>query len=152
MPRRSVNLVRIGAGFVIRPHAPVISILGQSCHDLPQTNLASDSFIAFQQGPNFIPSEGRADALADDANLAIVGLIHHNKSSTTDPLNLVMASKAFTAVARSVHTIIRDPEDESGLARLLRRSKNNLGSTDLPVLRFVIDSHTLPTQDGPASG
>jgi len=90
-------------------------------------------------------------ALADDANLAIVGLIHHNKSSTTDPLNLVMASKAFTAVARSVHTIIRDPEDESGQARLLGTSKNNLGSTDLPVLRFVIDSHTLPTQDGPAS-
>jgi hypothetical protein len=90
-------------------------------------------------------------ALADQADLGIIGLIHHNKSSQTDPLNLVMASKAFTAVARSVHTIIRDPEDESGQARLLGTSKNNLGTTDLPVLRFIIESHEVPTTDGPAS-
>lgn len=89
-------------------------------------------------------------ALADDANLSVLGLMHHNKSGASDPLQLVMASKAFTAVARSVHTVVRDPDDELGLGRLFGTSKNNLGSTDLPVLRFVIDSHSLDTDDGPA--
>jgi hypothetical protein len=89
-------------------------------------------------------------ALADDADLAVLGLMHHNKSGTSDPLNLVMASKAFTAVARSVHTVVRDPDDETGRARLFGTSKNNLGSTDLPVLRFTIESHRIATDDGSA--
>ena len=38
-------------------------------------------------------------ALAARADLAVLGLIHHNKSASTDPLQLVMGSKAFTAVA-----------------------------------------------------
>lgn len=87
---------------------------------------------------------------ADDSHLAVLGLIHHNKSGATDPLALVMGSKAFTAVARSVHTVIRDPDDETDKARLFGTPKNNLGSTDLPVLRFVIEGHAIQTDDGTA--
>jgi hypothetical protein len=89
-------------------------------------------------------------ALANDAGMGVLGLMHHNKSGATDPLQLVMASKAFTAVARSVHTVIRDPDDETGTGRLFGTSKNNLGSSELPVLRFQVDGHTLDTDDGPA--
>jgi hypothetical protein len=45
-------------------------------------------------------------AMADLINISVLGLIHHNKSGATDPLQVVMASKAFPAVARSVHTVI----------------------------------------------
>jgi hypothetical protein len=79
------------------------------------------------------------------AKLACLGLIHHNKSGATNPLDLVMASKAFTAVARSVHTVIRDPDNDD--VRLFGTIKNNLGRGDLPVRTFTIDSWTYPTVD-----
>jgi hypothetical protein len=87
-------------------------------------------------------------AAADETNLAVIGLIHHNKSGSTDPLQLVMASKAFTAVARSVHTVIKDPDDELETRRLFGTPKNNLGRTDLPVMSFTITRWTFPTLDG----
>lgn len=86
--------------------------------------------------------------MADRTGMAILGVIHHNKSGSKDPLQLVMASKAFAAVARSVHTIIRDPDDDSGATRLFGTSKNNLGSLDLPTLAFTICPWTYPTDDG----
>lgn len=89
-------------------------------------------------------------AIADRANLAIVGLIHHNKSGSSDPLQLVMASKAFTAVARSVHTVMSDPDDEDGNRRLFGTPKNNLGRGDLPTLAFTVVGHPIETDDGTA--
>jgi hypothetical protein len=89
-------------------------------------------------------------ALADRARLAVLGIIHHNKSGSTDPLQLVMGSKAFTAVARSVHTVLLDPEDETDTRRLFGTPKNNLGKTDLPTLAFTIASHPVETDDGTA--
>ena len=84
-------------------------------------------------------------AAADQAGMTVLGLIHHNKSDSTDPLQLVMASKAFTAVARSVHTVVPDPDDETGNRRLFGTPKNNLGRSDLPTLGFTIDSFSVPT-------
>lgn len=85
--------------------------------------------------------------LADTAKMAILGLIHHNKSGSTDALQLVMGSKAFSAVARSVHTCIPDPDDETQTRKLFATSKNNLGRLDLPVLGFTITSHAVETED-----
>lgn len=85
--------------------------------------------------------------LAEHARMAIIGLIHHNKSGSTDALQLVMGSKAFSAVARSVHTCIPDPDDENQERRLFATSKNNLGRLDLPVLGFTITSHAVETED-----
>jgi hypothetical protein len=90
-------------------------------------------------------------AMADLINISVLGLIHHNKSGSTDPLQVVMASKAFPAVARSVHTVISDPDDETSNRRLFGTPKNNLGRTDLPTLSFVIDSFALEVEDGTAS-
>jgi hypothetical protein len=90
-------------------------------------------------------------AIADHTGMAIIGLIHHNKSGSSDPLQLVMASKAFTAVARSVHTVIKDPDDETETRRLFGTPKNNLGRTDLPVMSFTITGWSYDTDDGEGS-
>jgi AAA domain len=87
-------------------------------------------------------------ALANRAHLAVLGIIHHNKSGSTDPLQVVMGSRAFTAVARSVHTVILDPDDETGRRRLFGTPKNNLGRSDLPTFSFAIESFAIQTDDG----
>ena len=84
-------------------------------------------------------------ALADRTRLGVFGLIHHNKSGGDDPLNAVMASKAFTAVARSVHTCLADPSDEA--QRIFATTKNNLGLDNLPMLGFVIQGFAIDTPD-----
>ena len=89
-------------------------------------------------------------AIADRTNLAVLGLIHHNKSGSADPLQLVMGSKAFTAVARSVHTVVPDPDDDTETRRLFGTPKNNLGRTDLPTLSFSIASYAIDTDEGTA--
>lgn len=87
-------------------------------------------------------------ALGDRSRMSILGLIHHNKNSGgVDPLNMVMASKAFTAVARSVHTCIADPDDETEERRLFATTKNNLGRLNLPVLGFGITGFPVETAD-----
>jgi hypothetical protein len=87
-------------------------------------------------------------AAADMINLAVLGLIHHNKSGSSDPLQVIMGSKAFAAVARSVHTVIYDPDDESNSRRLFGTPKNNLGRSDLPTLSFTIEPFAVPIDDG----
>jgi hypothetical protein len=85
-------------------------------------------------------------ALAIKSNLCVWGIIHHNKSGSSDPLQLIMASKAFAAVARSVHTVVKDPDDEN--KRLFGMPKNNLGRTDLDTLVFTVASHAIDTDEG----
>lgn len=87
-------------------------------------------------------------AIAARANLAVVGLIHHNKTGATDPLDKVMGSKAFAAVARSVHTVIPDPSDETGSRRYFGTPKNNLGRSDLPTIAFTIEAAIYDTDEG----
>ena len=86
-------------------------------------------------------------ALADKCGFAIVGIIHNNKSGKTDPLNLVMGSAAFGAVARSVHSVIWDPEDETHTRRLFGTVKNNLGKMSGPgkdnLDTWVFDTETV---------
>lgn len=89
-------------------------------------------------------------AIADRVSMAILGIIHHNKSGSTDPMQVIMASKAFTAVARSVHTVMPDPDDDTDARRLFGTPKNNLGRGDLPTLTFTIASHAIPTEEGTA--
>jgi len=80
---------------------------------------------------------------ADETKVTVIGLAHFNKSASNDVLNAVMASKAFTAVARSVQTVVRDGDDEK--LRYLATAKNNLGRDDLPMKTFTIEGHCIPT-------
>lgn len=87
-------------------------------------------------------------ATAERTGLTVVGLIHFNKSGAADVLNNVMASKAFTAVARSVSTVIRDPNDDDGRRRIFGTPKNNLGRDDLPLLPFHLTEHRFSNRSG----
>lgn len=83
--------------------------------------------------------------IAEDATFAIVGLIHVNKSYSNDPLQLIMGSRAFSAVARSVLFALADGDDD-GLFHL-GMPKNNLGRTDLPTLDYRIDEAQVDQTD-----
>lgn len=86
--------------------------------------------------------------IADKTNAAILGLIHLNKSISSDPLTMLMGSRAFAAVARAVLFAMVDPDDET--ARVLGQPKNNLGRTDLPTLAFkIVSHHVADTEEGP---
>jgi hypothetical protein len=76
--------------------------------------------------------------IAEDSGTVVAGLIHVNKSGSSDALTSLMASRAFAAVARSVVFVLADPEDENGDRKLVGMAKNNLGRSDLPMLAYVI--------------
>lgn len=89
-------------------------------------------------------------AIADRTGAAVVGLIHVNKSTSTDPLTMLMASRAFAAVARAVLFVAVDPEDATGQRRYIGQPKNNLGRTDHPLQVFTIEAvHVADTPEGP---
>jgi len=73
---------------------------------------------------------------ARDANVAVLALIHMNKTNSSDSLTSIMGSRAFPAVARSVLEAI---EDEDGSC-MLGLTKSNLGSIDQPTLKYRIVS------------
>lgn len=86
--------------------------------------------------------------VADTTGASILGLIHLNKSISTDPLTMLMGSRAFAAVARAVLFCMVDSEDET--TRVLGQPKNNLGRTDLPTLGFrIVSAHVANTSEGP---
>ncbi len=86
--------------------------------------------------------------LSHSTATAVLGLIHVNKSASNDPLTLLMGSRAFAAVARTVLFVMKDPENEK--QRLLGQAKNNLGRTDLPTLVFTIENTFVrETDEGP---
>jgi hypothetical protein len=83
--------------------------------------------------------------LADATGVSVVGIIHVNKSQTADPLNAVMGSRAFAAVARFVLFVCQDPNDES--IRLFGQAKSNLGAPQ-PTLTFEVKTATVTTPTG----
>ena len=85
---------------------------------------------------------------AMDTDSAVVGLTHFSKSLTTDALNLVMASKAFTAVPRAVIGMARDDEAEEDNVVVLSQIKSNLGPLEVPSLKFTFRQVTIETEDG----
>ena len=86
--------------------------------------------------------------LAAEEDVCVLGIIHVNKGTSIDPLNLLMGSRAFAAVARSVLFVMTDPADEK--VRLLGQPKNNLGRTDLPTRLFrIVAQKVAEHADGP---
>jgi hypothetical protein len=87
-------------------------------------------------------------ALAMETDSAVVGLAHFSKSMTADALNLVMASKAFTAVPRAVIGMAHDDDAEEDNVVVLSQIKSNLGPADVPSLKFTFQQVTVETEDG----
>jgi hypothetical protein len=87
-------------------------------------------------------------SLAADTDAAVIGIIHVNKSTSSDVLTTLMASRAFAAVARAVLFVMADPDDEH--MRLVGQGKNNLGTMDVPTLAFrIVAAKVAETDDGP---
>ena len=82
-------------------------------------------------------------AMADSGAVSVWGLIHVNKSTSSDALTLLMGSRAFAAVARAVLFVAVNPDDEN--QRLLSQVKNNLGRLDLPTLLFQVRGSLVAT-------
>lgn len=79
--------------------------------------------------------------MAEDAGAAVIGLIHVNKSNNTDPLTMLMGSRAFSAVARAVLFAVENPENRE--QKVLMQAKNNLGRSDLPDLAYTLSQVTV---------
>lgn len=81
-----------------------------------------------------------------NTGMAALGIMHFNKAGGTDPLNAIMASKAFTAVARTVNVVLPHPVTEGD--GLFGTAKSNLGaSVTLPRLGYHVEA-TFVEQNG----
>ena len=87
--------------------------------------------------------------LAEDTAAAVVGNVHLGKGIGTGPVNLILGSRAFSAVARVALVAARDPDDES--SNVLSVEKSNLGRIDVPGLTYRVDGVEIATDEGPAS-
>jgi hypothetical protein len=86
--------------------------------------------------------------LAEDTGAAVLGLVHLGKGLGSDPVNLILGSRAFSAVARVALVAARDPEDET--SNVLSVEKSNLGRIDVPGLTYRVDGVEIATDEGPA--
>ncbi len=85
--------------------------------------------------------------MAEATGCAVVTVLHLNKGSSDDPLMRVAGSSAFTAAARHVLLACGDPDDESGMRRVLAVVKSNLGPFPAPVT-YTIESVPWTHDDG----
>lgn len=88
--------------------------------------------------------------LAEKCAVSIVGIMHLNKSKSTDPSRALMASRAFSAVARSTAYVLRDSEAKHG--RLFGGHKNNVGPDGQAMRRFTIENRVLDEHSDPDDG
>lgn len=88
--------------------------------------------------------------LARTGNVTVLGLLHLGKKESPDFNNRVLGSRAFTAVARAVLGLARD-NDETGEVLLVGVTKSNLGSTNVPMKMFRLESATLEVENGMAT-
>lgn len=87
--------------------------------------------------------------LAHEAHVTMLGLIHVNKSQSTDLLNTLMASRAFAAVARGVLFALRaeSGDDPAVEAYEFGQAKNNLGPKVPYSIRYTITGVTVGHDD-----
>ena len=83
--------------------------------------------------------------LAERTGVAIVGIIHPNKSGSTDPHSLISMSGAFQEVARCVLLAMRDPDDPEGA--VLGVSKSNVGKRG-NLLGYRLEAVQVDVSDG----
>ncbi|HEV2438840.1 MAG TPA: DnaB-like helicase N-terminal domain-containing protein [bacterium] len=86
--------------------------------------------------------------MAEALGIAVVCIVHLNKSNTTEILARVSGSVGIVAAARSVFLVARDLEDEK--ACLFAHAKSNL-SPLAPTRRFRIEGRNVASPDGTIS-
>jgi hypothetical protein len=81
------------------------------------------------------------ERLAQDAQVTVLGIIHVNKADSSDVLNTIMGSRAFTAVARVVLATLQNPHDPSEM--VLGQAKCNVGAAARTSMPYVIHEKTV---------
>jgi hypothetical protein len=86
-------------------------------------------------------------ALAERQGCAVVGVMHLNKSLSSDPFMRLGGSVGFGGAARSVLVLGRDPDDDdNGSRRVLAATKNNYGPL-APSLLYEVEQVLIPAFD-----
>lgn len=66
---------------------------------------------------------------AQEIGAAVLGITHFGKNGTgKNPMDRILGSQAFAAVARIVLCTVRDQDEEGNTVRTMVRGKNNLGA------------------------
>lgn len=86
-------------------------------------------------------------ALAQDRELAIIGIAHFRKSAGADPLLLISGSAEYGQVVRSAIGFVRDPESEDASC-VMSLIKSNIAPMGTPSLRYVITPASVEADDG----
>lgn len=86
--------------------------------------------------------------LAEKYNVAILGVLHFNKSITLQAIYRILGSVGFIAAARTVWLIARDRDDEKERRRFFAPIKNNLAPPARP-LAFSIEEGKVVFENNP---
>ncbi len=89
-------------------------------------------------------------ALAQDLEIAVIGVAHFRKTAGTDPLLMISGSAEFGQVVRSAIGFARDPDAEDGSC-VMSLIKTNIAPQTTPSLRYVIAPASVPADDGTPS-
>jgi KaiC/GvpD/RAD55 family RecA-like ATPase len=92
---------------------------------------------------------GRLAKLAEELGLAVVLIVHLNKSPSNDAYTRVSGSVGFYNASRSVVVVTRDPSDPDW-RRLVAQVKSNYGRL-APVERWRVELAEVPSEEGPIS-
>lgn len=86
--------------------------------------------------------------LAQDLNIAVVGVAHFRKAGDANPLHMISGSAEFGQVVRSAigFAIDRDAEDGSAVLSLI---KTNIAPSNLPSIRYRVEPALVDTPEGP---
>jgi hypothetical protein len=87
---------------------------------------------------------------AEDADIALVSVVHLNKSDSTDIFSRIGGSIGIGAAARNILLAAPDPQASDRRGRILAHPKHNLG-LEAPALRYQIESRTLEIDGKPTS-
>jgi hypothetical protein len=86
--------------------------------------------------------------LAQDLNIAVVGVAHFRKAGGTDPLHMISGSAEFGQVVRSAIGFAADRESDDGSC-VLSLIKSNIAPQGTSSLRYRIDPAVVDTPEGP---
>lgn len=86
--------------------------------------------------------------LAQELNIAVVGVAHFRKANDANPLHMIAGSAEFGQVVRSAIGFAPDPEAEDGSC-VLSVVKTNIAPRDTPSIRYRVEPGVVDTEEGP---
>lgn len=113
MPALRLSAKRIPGGVGMLVLDPVVSAVTGDSHKNTEVRRGLQPVVDFAQ----------------EIGAAVLGITHFGKNGAgKNPMDRILGSQAFAAVARIVLCTVRDQDDEGNTVRTLVRGKNNLGA------------------------